>query len=132
MDDGSNEDQGDMPSLAEVFRPWEQRGESRRDCRRHRGGLLLFLARIALLAGGLSLVCPPFGLLGLAMGLATCVLARHDLDLIFAGEMEQQGYKPTEKARSDGHAATIVSALGVILWLVVVASICGILAMRAE
>ena len=105
------------PFLEEVFQPWELAGEARRDCEPHRAGLLAALARISLLAGGLSFVCPPASLVGLPLGLVTRAMARRDLDLIFAGGMDHRGYRRTEKARSASHAGVILSLLGPLLWL---------------
>jgi hypothetical protein len=108
------------PTLAEVFHPWEWSGESRRDCKPHRARLLLLLARASLLAGALSFLCLPFGIIGLPLGLVTRAMARRDLDLISAGEMDHRGYKLTEKARSDSHASVILSLLPFSFWFLVI------------
>jgi hypothetical protein len=129
MDDQLKKDECRASPLEDLFRPWELVGEARRDCQPHRAGLLLWLARISLLAGGLSFVCLPFGLIGLALALGTRRLARRDLESIFAGEMDQYGYAPTEKARADSNVAVVVSLLGSLFWLVLLA-LFSVLAVR--
>lgn len=121
MDAWLNESSNKPPTIDEVFQPWELLGESRRDCEPHRGRLLRRLARISLLTGGLSFLCPPLALIGLPMGLLIRMLARRDLDAIFAGEMDHRGYAETEKARNDSHAGVVVSWLGLLFWSVMLA-----------
>jgi hypothetical protein len=115
--------EGRPTTLAEVFTPWEAAGESRRDCRPHRAESLLLLARCGILAGGLSFpfVFPSF--VGLALGGLTRALARHDLDLICRGDMDQDGYRPTANAFAEARTAMIVSALGLLFWL----GVCGLI-----
>ena len=103
------------PTIEEVFQPWELAGISRRDCASHRGRFLLWMGRISLLLGGLSLLCPPLGLPGLALGLLVRWTARRDLDAIFAGDMDHRGRQLTEKAWSDSWAAIFLNLLGSLL-----------------
>jgi hypothetical protein len=104
------------PTLEELFQAWELAGESPRDCEPHRAGLLLLMARASLLAGGLSFVCLLPALAGIPLGLLTGAWARRDLDLICAGRMDQDGYRETERARSDGRAGAILGPLGLLFW----------------
>jgi hypothetical protein len=96
----------------EVFEPWELSGESRYDCEPHRARLLAFLAYGSLVAGSLSFVCFFTGLVGLPLGLVAWSMARRDLDRISAGDMDQNGYHPTEKARSNAQAGVFLNLLG--------------------
>lgn len=106
-----------LPTLEEVFQPWEIEGKSRRDCLTHRAGLLVPLASLSLLFGVLSCPFPFIGILGGALGLVTWILARRDLDAMDAGNMDIQGRKETEKAWSNGHAGMVVSIIGSLFWL---------------
>jgi hypothetical protein len=115
MDGKPEKDRQRMLTLEEVFEPWELVGQSRRDCEPHRARLLLVFSRISLGAGCLSLI-PCFGLIpaifGFWLGIATRTMARRDLDMISAGDMDHQGYHETDKARSNSHAAVMLSVLG--------------------
>jgi hypothetical protein len=104
------------PLLEELFQPWELAGESPRDCEPHRAGLLLLMARVSLLAGGLSFVCLVPALVGVPLGLVTGAWARRDLDRICTGRMDQDGYRQTERARSDARAGVILGLLGLLFW----------------
>jgi hypothetical protein len=131
-----------LPTLEEIFEPWELEGRSRCDCVSHRAGCLVPLATLCLWAGAISLISPfcglfglilcafgegiglvglllffPFPLLGLALSVAIRNMARRDLDLIFAGKMDHRGYQQTEKARSDSHAAVMLHLLVPVFWL---------------
>jgi hypothetical protein len=119
MDGKPVRDSERMPTLEEVFEPWELAGESRRDCEPHRARLLRALARVSFLAGGLSIFCLLPALLGLPLGLMTRAMAGRDLDLISAGNMDHRGYHETEQARSDSHTGVILSLLGILGWFVV-------------
>ncbi len=111
-------------ALEEVFQPWELRNESRRDCGPHRAGFLWWMARISLIVGSLSFLCPLFGLLGLPIGLVIRRLARRDLDAIFAGEMDHRGRERTEKAWYDSQVGAFLNLLGFLLssllWVAVI------------
>jgi hypothetical protein len=109
------------PSAEEVFTAWEMVGESRRDSRLHRGQLLSTLAYFSLLAAGTSFLCLLTGLGGFLLGLAAWKMACRDLEVMRAGLMEQAGYHPTEKARADGRAATLLSVPGLLLWAILMA-----------
>jgi hypothetical protein len=104
--------QANLPAAAEeIFTPWELMGESRRDCQQDRAKSLAVLAFLSLLTGCLSFLCPLSGLLGLALGQITKVLARRDLDSISAGHMDQKGYGPTRKVLAHAYAAMSLSLL---------------------
>jgi hypothetical protein len=103
-------------SLEEVFQPWELDGVTRRDARRHRGRLLQNLARLSLFAGGLTFVCLVPCVYGLPLAIVTWIVSQRDLDRICAGSMDQEGYHPTQKARSDSHAAIWLNVLGLLFW----------------
>jgi hypothetical protein len=118
--DGDCESIKDRPAtLADVFEPWEAAGESRRDCQPHRAEALQTLARLGMLAGGLSFPfffpCVP----GLTLGALTRLLARRDLDLICRGHMDHRGYHTTLRALSEARAALVLSLLGLLLWIFV-------------
>jgi hypothetical protein len=115
MDGQSNAAGELLPALEQLFQPWELVGESRRDCRSHRAGLLLAMARLSLLLGGLSLLCPPLGLIGLPLALIIRRMARRDLDAMFAGDMDQRGRQRTEKAWSDSLAAAFIYLIGCLI-----------------
>jgi hypothetical protein len=106
-------------TLSEVLEPWEAAGESRHDCLPHRSGLLHFLARLGLCAGGLSVpFFLPF-LPGLALACLVRHLARRDLDLMSRGDMDQRGYQGTVRAFSEAKTALLLSIVGPLLWIVV-------------
>ena len=114
----ADKERTDSPLTAEaIFQPWELVGESRRDCEPHRASLVAVLAYASLVCGGLSFVCPLFSMYGIALGVMTRVMARRDLDLIAAGDMDQCGYVPTGKAFATARAAVILSIIGPLLWL---------------
>ena len=102
-----------------IFKPWEMIGESRRDSLPHRARALTVLARTALFASGLGFLCPLLSLTGIVLGLTTRILARRDLDLICAGEMDQDGYVLTGKAWAEARVALILGFLGSIWWIFV-------------
>jgi len=126
--DGKSDAAGErLPTLEEAFQPWELTGESRHDCRLHRAGFLLGMTRISFLLGGLSFLCPPLGLLGLPLALVIRRMARRDLDAIFAGDMEQRGRAPTEKAWIDSQAAAFVNLLPALFSAIVLAGVLWLL-----
>jgi hypothetical protein len=116
MDTMPEEKEPRLSTLDEIFQPWELVGEARRDCASHRAGFLVPLARLSLLAGGLSLSCPPFGLVGLPLAVVTWRMARRDLDLIVAGDMDHRGYGPTEKARAESRTGLLLILFGTMCW----------------
>jgi hypothetical protein len=111
MDEASDAATERPPRLEEVFQPWELNNESRRDCEPHRAGFLRWMARISLILGSLSFLCPLLGLIGLPLALVIRVLARRDLDAIFAGAMDHHGREGTEMAWRDSHAGALLSLL---------------------
>ena len=80
----------------EIFQPWELDGRSRFDCLPDRAWLLTPLARVSVLAGGLSFLCLLPAAVGLPLGVIVAFLARRDLDDMAAGEMDQRGYHATQ------------------------------------
>lgn len=90
-------------------------GKSRRDAERHHAGLLQTGAYITMLAGGLSLVFFPAGLIGLSLGFLTWWTACRDLERMRQSLMDQEGYHATEQARSDAYTGMILSLCG-LLW----------------
>ena len=102
MDDTSDAATERLPALEEVFQPWELRNESRRDCEPHRAGFLFWIARISLLAGAFSFLCPLIGLLGLPLALVIGDQARRDLDAIFSGDMDHRGRAANGKSLAQG------------------------------
>jgi hypothetical protein len=91
-------------------RPWEQPGAVRRDCRPHRGDLLVALGNLCLGLGFLSLwfllpACVAVPLAGVVW-----LLARRDLVRMKAGLIDPAG------ARLTGRSATLAT-LGVLLTL---------------
>jgi hypothetical protein len=113
MDDRPGKDARLLPTLEQVFQPWELTGDARRDCAPHRANLLIKMARLSLVAAGLSFFGLPVNLIGLPLGLGTWAMACHDRDRICAGDMDQTGYHPTEKARSDSRAAVFLNILAI-------------------
>lgn len=101
------------PILADVFQPWEAKGGSRRDCAPHRARLLTAMARWSLIAAGLSFLGLPANVIGLPLGWTAWRMACRDRDRICAGNMDQEGYHPTEQARSDSRAALVLNLLSV-------------------
>lgn len=99
------------------LQPWEWLGQSRRDCDSHRGEFLCALATISLVVGGLSILSFFPAILGLPLALLTRRLARRDLDRIFAGDVDHNGYELTERARSKAHEAVVLNLLGSLCWL---------------
>lgn len=81
-------------------RPWEVPGTCRRDCESHRAGLLLALARISdwCFVLGTILVLP--ALIGVALGLCVCWMARTDIRKMSLGLMDVAGLGRTKSARS--------------------------------
>lgn len=126
--DGKSDASGErLPTLEEVFQPWELAGESRSDCRPHRADFLRWMTRISFLLGGLSFVCPPLGLLGLPLALVVRRMARRDLDVIFTGDMDQSGRPGTEKAWIDSQAAAFVNLLPALFSTIVLAGVLWLL-----
>jgi hypothetical protein len=111
------------PSLTEIFKPWEILGESRRDCVSDRAVLLKWLAWASLLLSGLNATCLPFWLLALPLALVTRAMARHDLELVSCGEMDQRGYEATEGARNESAAAVRMNVVYAAGWLLLAAGV---------
>jgi hypothetical protein len=105
----------------EIFQPWELSGQSRRDCLPHRAGLLGPMSYVSLVAGGATFACLVSALIAFPLGIATYLMACHDLELIRRGDMDQSGFHRTEKARSDARAGVILACLGFLPGLVLTA-----------
>ena len=67
--------------------PWEEPGNFRLDCEPDRSWLLKPLGIASLILGALSVCVVLPGLLGLAAGVTTCVLAQRDLARMREGLM---------------------------------------------
>jgi hypothetical protein len=74
------------------------------------------LARLSVLAGGLSFLCFLPTAVGLPLGIVTAFLAWRDRDDMAAGEMDQRGYHATRKAWSGARAGAVLSLLGDLVW----------------
>lgn len=108
-----NREEGNLP-LQDIFRPWELSGEARYDCEPHRAKQLAIPAYISIVAGIASLICFYPALVGLPLGLVVWSMARQDLDRIAAGDMDHNGYHPTERVRSNARAGVILSIMGTV------------------
>lgn len=87
----------------------------RRDLPPHRGDLLRVLGMVSALISMLTCLVLP-GLIALPLGLATWLMARHDLRLMESGQMDREGMPATLAARRRGVSAVVTVLL---LWLLV-------------
>jgi len=76
-------------------------------------------ARIAVVAGTVSLFFCPAGLIGFVVGWITWRKACRDLDRISTGFMDQDGFHGTEKARSGSCDGMTLCACGLLFWSIV-------------
>jgi hypothetical protein len=98
----------------DLLDPWERPGAVRRDCKPHRGLLLLALGVASLAWGLLSLILVAPGLLGLAFGIASWALATRDLAEIAQGIMDPDGIQQAQRARSLGVSGVVLSLIGTV------------------
>jgi hypothetical protein len=75
------------------------------------------MATISAVHGLLSILVFFPAFLGLPLAILTRWLARRDLDRIFAGDMDPNGYELTEKARSRAQEGVVLNLLGSLCWL---------------
>src|SRR5262249_26596186 len=73
-------------------REWERRGAVRRDCEPHRGGLILTLGIVGLVASFLHILA----IVGLPLSIAAWSMAQTDIKQIEAGQMDPQGLSNTQ------------------------------------
>jgi hypothetical protein len=100
-------------------RPWERPGAVRRDCAPHRGNLLRQLGRASGALGVLSMVLVLPALVSIALGVAVCLLARHDLAQMRAGLMDPSGQDDTEVGYTDALCGLLFSLGPLVLVLLV-------------
>src|SRR5258708_3969270 len=109
-------------SLLEItFEPWELDGGSKRDCVSHRAGLLKLMTKFSVIAGCVSVLLFPLLLPSLASivtGLCSRAMAARDLSRMRAGEMDNRGYRETEKAWFESRVGMMLSLVGLVLWLI--------------
>lgn len=98
-------------------RPWEQPGVLRRDCEPHRGRLLLVLSGVSIPIGLLSLLLVLPAFLGLIIGVAALVLARHDLVEMRAGVRDSSGEAETRHALGLAVAGNILNGIALVIGL---------------
>ena len=83
---------------ADEARPWERWGAVRRDCRPHRGPLLVLLATVALVLGLSSLGLVVTGWAAVPLAWVVDWLAQRDLERMTAGTMDPNGREQVARA----------------------------------
>jgi hypothetical protein len=103
-------------------RPWERGRRVRRDCEPHRGGVVLTLGIVSLVAisGSCLGLCigplaVPFILVSLALGIPAWVMGQGDLRKIDRRIMDPDGESQTRAGMVCGMIGTIISSLVAIL-----------------
>lgn len=89
--------------------PWQRKGGLRRDCEPHRGGLLLTLGIIGIIAA----VIPYFTIFGVPISIVAWIMAQRDLNQMRANVMDPQGLGVAQTARI---CAIIGTCMGVLWW----------------
>lgn len=98
---------------------------ARRDYEPHRGQLIGTLAKISLIAGGLSftglifLPLAAISVLAAASGIGTVVMARDDLELMDRRVMDPAGREATLAGQSNGTVGIVLGIAGALLSLLV-------------
>ena len=101
---------GEELEIEPGYRRLRRRRPRRRDSEPHRGPLLAGMGNITLFAGGLTLCAAGIpALLALPLGVATWVMAAHDLAKMRTGEMEEQGRPQTESARTSAITGVVLA-----------------------
>ena len=103
-------------------RPWERRGEVRRDCEPHRGGLVLTIGITSIVLGvvGIPFFCC-WGLgaipaaLGVALGIPAWVMGHRDLAMMREGVRDPAGRGSTQGGWICGIIGTCLSAAVVLV-----------------
>jgi hypothetical protein len=103
-------------------RPWERRGEVRRDCEPHRGGLVLTLGIMSIVLGAVGIpfvCCWGFGALsaavGLGLGIPAWIMGHRDLAMMREGVKDPVGQGSTNGGFICGIIGTCLSALVVLI-----------------
>jgi LSD1 subclass zinc finger protein len=91
---------------------WERRGAVRRDCDPHRGGLILTLGIVGLVASFLHILA----IVGLPLSIAAWTMAQTDIKQINEGLMDPQGLSNTQAGRVCGIFGTVIGCLWVSLF----------------
>lgn len=97
--------------LAKERPEWERYGAVRRDCEPHRGGLVLTLGVVGLVASLLHVFC----LIGLPLSLTAWVMGQSDLAQMEAGNMDPQGESNTRAGKVCGIIGTVFGCLWLLL-----------------
>jgi LSD1 subclass zinc finger protein len=93
-------------------RDWERPGALRRDCEPHRGGLILTLGVVGLVASFLHILA----VIGLPLCISAWSMAQTDLKLMERGFMDRQGMSNTQAGRVCGIFGTVIGSLWMILF----------------
>jgi hypothetical protein len=88
----------------------------RRDCEPHRADVLLFLGRLSLLCGALSLCVAFPGVVGLPLAVAVKVLCMRDLRRAEAGLMDPRGNALLRKAWRTADRGALLGVAALIVW----------------
>lgn len=100
-------------------RPWEQAGSARRDCKPHRGPLLVQLGDLSTALGLFSPCCGMLIPVGLGLGVFAWVLAEYDLSQMRLGCMDAKGKGAAVAAQKTATFGMILNTLFLIFWCVV-------------
>ena len=98
-------------------RPWERKGQVRRDAEPHRGTMLLVFATVSVVCGYLSccLVVPSF--VGLTFAVVVFLFSTRDLGRMRAGLMDPKGFGLTDMANSRSSIGLILNGLVVVYFV---------------
>jgi hypothetical protein len=108
-----------MSQTDEEDQPWEQPGGFRRDGEPHRALFLVWLSTGACFLGYGGVCFPPFGVVGLVLGIAVLAMVRRDEALVARGQMDPGGRTDLYIAGSQARWAIGVSLVGLVVggWL---------------
>jgi hypothetical protein len=96
---------------------WLRPGVIRRDCEPHRANWLRLFGYVSLTCGVLSWIVLPALLVSVPLGVAVCLLARHDRKRMAAGLMDPEGRDQTEEAQRLAFSGVLFSLLLAVLLL---------------
>jgi hypothetical protein len=98
---------------------WERKGAVRRDCEPHRGGLILTLGVIGLVASLIHV----FAIIGLPLSIAAWVMGQGDLKLMETRQMDPQGMSNTQAGKVCGIIGTVFGCLWALLLLLFLSAV---------
>jgi len=111
--------------LEEEMPPWEQPGALRRDVTPHRGPLLLVLGILSIVFVPMAMCCGvigiAFALAGVGLGTSAWVMGHRDLRKMRQNQLDPRGKGLTTAGWICGIVGTLLSLLGMLVSLVLVA-----------